>query len=232
MATRAAPRIDLSRFPISDGDAMPETESHRRQLADLLFSLDLLLTDHPRVHVGGNHFVYYNPNNPRDNVSPDVYVVLDVERKPREAYYAFLEGKFPDFVVEIISPLNDRGELLSKRDIYERAGVQEYLVIDQRPGRQAPLRWYRRVEGKLIAADGPPETGLRSGVLGTTLRLVDGWVRVVDPLTGALIPTPAEQTIARREAEAARREAEEALATALAELERLRNAHPEDDANQ
>src|SRR5579859_3924259 len=92
MVTRTIPNVDLSRFPISDGDAMPETEVHRDQISDLIFSLGLLLAGHPRVHVSGNHFVYFNADDPRDNVSPDVYVALDVDRKPRPAYYAFIEG--------------------------------------------------------------------------------------------------------------------------------------------
>lgn len=67
-----------------------------------------------------------------------------------------------------------------------------------------------------------PGGGLHSEVLGTDLRLVDGWVRVVDPKTGGLVPTPAEQTAARREAEERAAPAGAELRALRAELEGLR----------
>src|SRR5579862_5542054 len=103
MATQHAPAYDRSRFPDSDGDPMPEITSHRVQLNGMINALTRLVEPVESVYVGGNHFVYYNINNPKDNVAPDVYVVFDIPRGEREAYRTFEEGKFPDVIFEFIS---------------------------------------------------------------------------------------------------------------------------------
>jgi len=72
--------IDFSTFPESDGQPMAETTANVIQMVDLLGELKALFSLQGRgpVTVGGNQFVYYNPANGRDNISPDIYVVFGV----------------------------------------------------------------------------------------------------------------------------------------------------------
>src|SRR5579885_1091385 len=217
MTMRAVPEFDLSRFPLGDGDSMPEITSHKLQADDLIFSINLLLEPLPRVQVWGNHFVYYNPENPNDNVAPDVYVALDVNREVREAYFAFAEGKFPDLIIEIISPNNTKKEMLvTKRALYARLGVREYYVHDPLQLMRPPIQAFHRVGEDLVPAPFLPDGGIWSEVLGTELRLSGRWLRVVDPSTGGFVPTPAEQAAALQDAERIRTAVEARLTAAEA----------------
>ena len=56
---------------------------------------------------------------------PDIVVVCDEEKIDK-----FINGA-PDFVIEILSPGNKANDLLTKKELYEQAGVKEYWIIDQ-----------------------------------------------------------------------------------------------------
>ncbi len=72
MVAHDKPAIDFSRFPESDGEPMAETTANMIQIADLIYALRTLLIARQRMPatVSGNQFVYYNPLNGRDNISP------------------------------------------------------------------------------------------------------------------------------------------------------------------
>lgn len=60
-----------------------------------------------------------------DVVQPDILVVCD-PAKIRETH---IEGP-PEVVVEILAPNTSAKDLREKKALYERAGVQEYVVVD------------------------------------------------------------------------------------------------------
>jgi len=61
----------------------------------------------------------------RDVVQPDVIVVCD----PGKITEKNIRGA-PDLVVEVLSPYTATKDLREKKALYERAGVNEYLLID------------------------------------------------------------------------------------------------------
>ena len=61
----------------------------------------------------------------KDAVLPDIVIVCD-EKKLDDAG---CRGA-PDFIVEILSPSTSKRDMEDKRDLYERAGVKEYWIID------------------------------------------------------------------------------------------------------
>jgi Uma2 family endonuclease len=62
-----------------------------------------------------------------DPVQPDIFVLLpDGNAEPSERG---VEGA-PDLIVEVLSPSNRAHDLLTKRGLYERAGVREYWMVD------------------------------------------------------------------------------------------------------
>ncbi|MDR3343134.1 MAG: Uma2 family endonuclease [Treponema sp.] len=71
------------------------------------------------------------PNQPHDYVCPDIMVICnrDMLRHYLEDDTKPLEG-VPGFVIEILSPSNAQHDLITKRDLYLRAQVPEYWVID------------------------------------------------------------------------------------------------------
>ena len=63
----------------------------------------------------------------RNAVQPDITVIL--KSNPQQ----IIDGRYvgiPDFVVEILSPGNKEHDLVTKKDLYEKFGVQEYWVVD------------------------------------------------------------------------------------------------------
>jgi len=60
-------------------------------------------------------------------VEPDLLVVLD-EHRDRIGEQV-IDGP-PDLVIEILSPGTARRDLVTKREIYSRAGVPEYWIVD------------------------------------------------------------------------------------------------------
>ena len=60
-------------------------------------------------------------------LQPDVLYIS--EKRKSEIIKDRIEGA-PDLVIEILSPLNAYYDLRQKKDIYERFGVKEYIIID------------------------------------------------------------------------------------------------------
>jgi Uma2 family endonuclease len=230
---------------------MAETLWHRRQMNSLIFNLDNLTVQHPRVYVGGNMLMYYNQHSGWDHVSPDVFVTFDVPRGDRPKWETWKEGgRFADVVFEITSESTYKEDTGKKRLLYARLGVQELYLYDPEHAVRPYFRGYRLVDGELVELSPPANDAYYSPLLGAELRVIGQWLRVIDPATDAPLPIPEESEAARRVAEAqwqheaaARRVAEEqwqheaaarqaaetrerateaALRQALAELARLR----------
>ena len=100
-------------------------------------ALDAPRYDPATVAIGGESFVYYNPDNLNDRVSPDCYVAFDVDADAiveLNGYFIWLVGKPPDFVLEIASPSTANEDLDRKRALYAAIGVNEYWRYDATGG--------------------------------------------------------------------------------------------------
>jgi len=78
----------------------------------------------------------------------------------------------PDLVVEVVSPDSRRMDSRTKYDDYERAGVQEYWLID--PERDE-MHFYRLESGRFVEAPISGDKFASTAVPGFTLDLA--WVR-------------------------------------------------------
>ncbi|HXT34120.1 MAG TPA: Uma2 family endonuclease [Chloroflexota bacterium] len=212
MFARVRAPIDYAMYPTSDGKPMAETEVHRVQMNDLIFNCANLLAAEPEVYVGGNMLMYYHEGYGRDHVSADVFVTFGVERGIRECWMTWEEGgRFADLVFEISSPSTIKEDLGKKMRLYAQLGVSEYYLYDPQRNNQPPLAGYQLVDGtyqpmtRLVGVE-----GYFSEVLGTELRVIQGWLRVIDPATGKPLLVPSELEAVRARAEAAREQAEAA----------------------
>ena len=185
----------------------------------------------------GNIFVYYSFEQAEDVVKgrpyfrgPDFFYVGGVDgRRERHAWVSWEEGgRFPDLIVELLSPTTAQVDRTTKKELYARTfRTPEYYLYDFET---------TDLEGFLLAGDvyvpmAPNAQGrLRSRQLGLDLGLWHGvqdevettWLRFYHP-DGRLVPTREEAASQRAEAERQRADAAEARAeAALAELERLR----------
>jgi Uma2 family endonuclease len=217
-------------YPERDGKPMAETDVHIDVLIYLREALKDYFRNEPQVYVAGNMLFYYEEGNPAACVAPDVFVVQGVAKGERRTYKLWEEGQPPSVVFEITSRGSRLEDLGTKRALYAMLGVREYFLYDPlgeylRP----PLQGYRLQQGeyeRMLPAD---QGQLVSQALSLELRVQDGHLQVVNPVTGERLLTPAEAHAARRtEADArqaetlARQAAEARAAMAESELERLR----------
>jgi len=203
------PEIDFSTFPGKDGKPMADNERNQREMIDTMFALRQLVEPLGH-HVGGNLIIYYNPANGLDHLSPDVFVALDRDAGLRESWKTWLEGKFPEVAVEIASPSTEGRDIGEKLDRYGALGAREYYIHDPARRLQPAFRGYRAASGVLLPVPNPTGRSIHSEVLGLELRVVDGWLRVIDPASGEPYPTPDEVRDLQRKAERAQRQAERA----------------------
>jgi len=205
-------------YPESDGQPMAETDVHWGLMTDCVQILDDYFHNRLDVYVSGNLLLYYEKGNPKKSVAPDVFVVFGVEKKKRETYLLWEEGKAPDFVLEVSSKNTFRRDLNQKKRLYAQVfGVSEYFLYD--PNHQylrPPLQGYRLVEEAYVPIP-PVEARLPSQVLGLELGFRTGTeFGLYNPHTNAWL-LPRKERAERAEARAEQAEAE--LARLRAELQ-------------
>lgn len=225
-------------LPCDDGEPM-DTPRHRQQMNLLISSLELAWRDRTDFFVGGNMFVYFSLAQTRKNDfrGPDVFVVLDTDRRERLSWVVWEEdGKTPDVVIELTSPITEVVDRGMKMGIYARQlGVSRYYVFDPFSGRldgwalDNTPGWHYEPIAPLASGDIPCEPlGLRLGVRPGVHDGVEApWLRWIDA-DGRVLPSEreaAERDARRAEAERQRAEAESSRAEAesrRAEAERSR----------
>jgi Uma2 family endonuclease len=230
-STIVKPATAVIAYPDSDGKPMAETPLHRRNLTDLVETLDAWFAPDPMVYVSGNMLMYYIEDNPRRHVSPDVFVVKGIPKLPeRRHFLVWKEGKGPDAVIELSSPSTEKEDLERKFELYrDLLKVSEYFLFDPYGESLVPPLVGFRLSNWEYEAIAPVNGRLPSEVLGLHLER-DGWqLRLYDPAAGAWLLVPREEGAARRRAEAAQsatdarlREETQRRQQAEAEIERLR----------
>ena len=184
----------VSDYPVSDGQPMAETPTHRRNMTDTIATLERYYADEVKVYISGNMFIYYAKNDRRRHVSPDTFVVFGVPREERDAYFTWLEPKPSlDLAIEFTSRSTQHEDIEDKFHLYQNViGVTEYLMFDPyedylRP----PQQLYRLVRGRYRLVR-PVAGRLPSKVLGLHFDRDGRMLRLYDPTTKGWLPTPGE----------------------------------------
>lgn len=125
------PDIDL---PYDDGEPL-ESHWHRQQINLLGDMLHQHWPERTDFFAGGNMFVYYSLEQARtrDYKGPDFFVGLGVDgARPRHSWIVWQEeGRYPDVIVELLSPTTMDQDLGPKKDLYERVfKTSEYFCVD------------------------------------------------------------------------------------------------------
>lgn len=98
------------------------------------------------------------PENVMTLVEPDIAIVCD----PSKLDELGCKGA-PDFIAEILSPSTQRHDRLTKLNLYERAGVREYWIVDL-AGKV--IQKYMLEEGRFVLKEiGLPDDKLKVGIL-------------------------------------------------------------------
>ncbi len=194
-------------YPDSDGQPMAESTLHRKVMSDLIEALERRYEGDPGVWVGGNLLLYYVEGNPRFSVSPDV-LLAPVAKWDRPIYKLWEEGQPPRFVIEVTSSTTRREDLGKKKDLYQRLGVEEYILFDPLGDYLKPrLQGHRLQAGRYVQTALQPDGSLLSRVTGLILRPEGTSLRLFDARTGERVLWDRERAQAL-EAEVARLRAE------------------------
>jgi Uma2 family endonuclease len=208
-------------YPESDGKPMAETDVHRDLMVDLIEALKIHFQDDPNVYVSGNLLLYYEEGKTNKSVSPDVLFVRGIPKGLRRTYKLWEEGKMPEAIFEISSRSTWGDDWHIKFQLYARLGVKEYFLFDpEYDYLPEPLIAFRLKDGEYKKLK-VKKNRVHSEVMGLDLVDTGETLRLYDPTTDRYLPTLAEETWAREQAEAARRKAETEVAQLRAELARL-----------
>jgi Uma2 family endonuclease len=157
--------------------------------------------------------------------APDISVIKGVRDKlaaDRASFSVAEEGVRPCLVIELISPRYEEIDRRDKLQIYERAGVPEYLIIDVTSTPVAIDAFRMSPAGTYLRC---PSGRFESHTTGLRFRPGTGHLEIIveDAATGERLLTSQEEAEARRAAEKRAAQAEAAREALEAELNRLRN---------
>ncbi|MEM9540333.1 MAG: Uma2 family endonuclease [Cyanobacteria bacterium P01_E01_bin.42] len=192
-----------------DGEPL-ESNRHRIGINVLIESVHEAYRERDDYFAGGNMFLYFSRQQVknRDFRGPDFFVALDVDgTRERQGWVVWEEqGRYPDVIVELMSPSTANIDLEDKRRLYERTfRTRNYFVYD--PFNPASLQgWRLGANGRyqeLIPNDRGwlwcDDLGLWLGTWeGTILRETAIWLRFYDA-EGNLVPLEAERERERAE---------------------------------
>ncbi|ACK66458.1 protein of unknown function DUF820 [Rippkaea orientalis PCC 8801] len=117
-----------------DGEPL-ESNRHRIAMNVLISSIYQSFADRQDFFAGGNMFVYYSATQRmnRDFRGPDFFVTLNVDgNQSRKAWVVWNEnGRYPDVIVELMSPSTAVIDKTIKKDLYEQIfKTKEYYIFD------------------------------------------------------------------------------------------------------
>ncbi len=207
-------------YPDTDGKPMAASDLHRDILNCTIDTLKAHYTQRPDVYVSGDILMYYVKGDPHRVVAPDVLVSFGLDKKRRNTYLVWVEGKLPDFVMEFSSKTTYAEDLGKKMDLYTSLGIQDYFLYDAEGLFLASqLMGWTLVGGVYVPISEHADGGLHSDVLSLDFHVDDEGLGFYDPVAGAWLQTPTEAAEARAEnaetlakQEATRAESAETLA--------------------
>jgi Uma2 family endonuclease len=195
------PPMPPTNLIFDDGEPL-ETNRHRIAMSVLIRSTHQALANRDDYFAGGNMFIYYSSAQVRnrDFRGPDFFVVLGVDGTDRPGWVVWEEnGRYPDVIVELMSPSTAEVDTGTKKDIYERIfRTPDYFVFD--PFDPNSLQGWHLDLNEGYQPLAPNEQGRlwcqRLGLwLGTWSGTIDRvpavWLRFYDEV-GNLVPLPEE----------------------------------------
>jgi Uma2 family endonuclease len=122
-----------------DGEPL-ESNRHRIAMNILIRSLQQAWADRNDYFTGGNMFIYYSSTQVRnrDFRGPDFFAVLNVDGNNSRLGWVVWEenGRYPDVIVELMSPSTAAIDKGIKKNLYEQTfHTSDYFVYDPNPCR-------------------------------------------------------------------------------------------------
>lgn len=228
------PDVVLPPADLESNEPPIESDLHRKQMELLIRSLESWWQERQDFYVTGNLTIYFSPTQDRseDFRGPDFFVVLGVERRERRSWIVWHEdGRYPNVIVELLSPSTAATDRSLKKQIYQNTfRTPDYFWFDPAGDE---FQGFHLVDGQYQLLQ-PDERGwLWSRQLELYLGVHEGRLRFFTPegqlvlLAEELQQVRAEQERARAEQEYERAERERARAERLATYLREQGVDPD-----
>ncbi|MBD0336556.1 MAG: Uma2 family endonuclease [Cyanobacteria bacterium Co-bin13] len=189
-----------------------ESDWHRDQINLLIRLLQWYWRDQTDFYVSGNLTIYFNERQltTRDFRGPDFFVVLGAENRKRRSWVLWAEdGKYPNVLVELLSPSTAAVDKGLKKQLYQDVfRTPEYFLYN--PDTQT-LEGFHLVDNRYEGIVPTNQGWLWSQQLELFLGLYEDNLRFFTA-EGSLVLLPEEEERQRAEA------AEQALAALQAKL--------------
>ena len=171
-----------------EGDVMPGNSFHNRVMGDVYQMLLAYFRNHPILTVFFDMIVNWGIPGLK-NPAPDIVVIPHVHHpeKPRSTFFVKREKTKPILVIEVVSPDYRREDLVDKVDIYEQAGVLEYIILEQREQGGKPvdlLTGYRLINERYRPIFLEDDGRMHLQTIGLYIRFESGKVVFEEVATG------------------------------------------------
>ena len=238
----SAPADESICYPEDDDEPIAASDLHRNILFQTWETLGEHFKQDPEAYVSGGLLMYYVEGDPLKSVSPDVLVAFGLGKGLRRNYLVWVEGKVPDFAMDLSSKKTYQNDLGGKMELYASLGIQDYFLCDvEALYLPSPLMGFTLVNGQYVPISENVDGGLHSPALNLDFHVGDvgRWLHsptpnshfpaevmglgIYDPVVEAWLQTPVRSAFTEAELASARAEIAEAeIARLRAELERLK----------
>ena len=195
-----------------------ESYQHLQQFLLLLKCLDWLWQDRTDYFAAGNLTIYYSAHKLKseDFRGPDIFVVLDTEKRPRKSWTVWEEGgKYPNLIIELLSDSTAKTDRSKKKQIYQDIfRTPDYFWFDPH---SLEFEGFHLLDGRYQPIPATEQGWRWSEQLGLYLGIYQGQLRWFKA-DGELVPTPEESATAERQRADTERQHNEQLKAKLREL--------------
>ncbi|MBD2520370.1 Uma2 family endonuclease [Nostoc sp. FACHB-973] len=187
-----------------------ESDLHRDQIELLLACLKWWWRNRNDFYATGNLTIYYSPEQitTREFRSPDFFVVLGCENRPRKSWVLWAEqGKYPNVIIELLCNSTAKVDKGLKFELYQETfRTPEYFWFHPDT---LEFKGFRLVGGKYQPLEANADGWLWSQQLELFLGVYESKLRFFNA-DKQLVATPEERAqAAEREAEIAHQQVEE-----------------------
>lgn len=208
-----------------EGYHMPTSVFHTMMINALYDLLTRWYAENPSVGVFSDlQLVWDMPG--LEPHSPDVCVIFGIKDKEmnRRRFEVAVEGVRPRLIIEVVSPRYRTADRIIKVEEYERAGVQEYVIIDRRRERgelAIQLLGYQLSDGRYREIISDDQGRILLETVGLWMGVNQDQVVLENAASGERLLTAHELEARLREEQAAREAAERQIAALNARLQEL-----------
>ena len=179
-----------------EGYHLPNSTFHDKISGDAKDMLTRRYASDPTIAVFRDLLIIWDIPNLAPHC-PDVYVVRGIRNKQqnRSRFVVADEGVRPAFVIEVVSPRYRKEDRETKVEQYERAQIQEYVIVDRRTQRGQVLEevlGYRLVAGRYRPLTPDDDGRILCETVGLWISLREGNIVMEDLQTGERLRTSEE----------------------------------------